>query len=102
MGLVQETIYIKIKEPGYLPISTNQTRDTPNITKNPESKETSCALSEQKAPTLCNALQPNCDLKCLKHNLINCRRHKQETREIFLSWLLKLNRISAAGQRMKL
>lgn len=89
MGLIQETIYIKIKESGYLPISMNQMRDALNITKNPESKETCHALSEQKAPILCNVLQPNCDLKCLKHNLINCHRHKQETREIFLSWLLK-------------
>lgn len=64
-------------------------------------KETSCALSKQKAPILCNALQPNCDLKCLKHNLINCLMHKQETRQIFPSWCLKLNRISAAGQQLQ-
>lgn len=94
MALIQETIHIKIKESGYL-------RDALNITKNPESKETSHPLSEQKAPILRNNLQPNCDLKCLKHNLINCHRHKQETREIFLSWLLKLNKISAAGQQLR-
>lgn len=58
MGLVQEAIYIRIKDPGYLPISISQMKDTPNITKNPKSKETSCALSEQKVPILCNVSLP--------------------------------------------
>jgi len=49
MGLVQETIYVKIQEPGYLPITVNQTGDTPNITKTSESTETSCAFNEQKS-----------------------------------------------------